>query len=249
MRNVLLHYHYFKNAGTSIDAILSANFQGKWLTAEFEGMNNHEAVGQWIAANPEAQAFSSHTAQFPLPEIPGVRVLPIIVLRHPLDRMLSAYSFERKQVSDSFGARLAKRTSFAGYVRTRLDLPNDHQCRNFQSLRLARFIPGPRISEMDRALDTLMKLPFVGVVEDFATSAQHMESWLKPIFPAFKAFTARKNVSASEGNTMAERLDTMRRELGEALYAELLAANMKDLCLHHAATLRMARLAAVPPAS
>lgn len=246
MRPVILHYHYFKNAGTSVDAVLSQNFGDDWVTAEFEGMNNHEAVANWIRSHPGAQAFSSHTAQFPLPVVENVTILPVVFLRHPLDRLLSAYSFERKQVSDSFGAKLAKSTNFAGYVRTRLDTPNDNQCRNFQTFRLAKFIPGPKVSEMDRALDTLMRLPFIGIVEDFAGSAVRMEAWLKPYFPAFKAFSARKNVSASEGISMGERLDRMRREVGEALYAELLDANMKDMCLHHAASLRVTRLAAVP---
>ena len=248
MRPVIVHYHYFKNAGTSVDAVLSQNFGDKWVDAEFEGMNNHEAVGRWIANHPDAQAFSSHTAQFPLPVVEGVTVLPVVFLRHPLDRLLSAYSFERKQVSDSFGAVLAKTTNFAGYVRTRLDMPNDNQCRNFQTFRLAKFIPGPRVSEMDRALDTLMRLPFIGIVEDFAGSAARMESWLRPYFPEFRAFSARKNVSASEGISMDERLDKMRRDIGEALYAELLDANMKDMCLHHAAKLRVTQLEAAPAA-
>lgn len=246
MRPVIVHYHYFKNAGTSVDAVLSQNFDDNWVTTEFEGMNNHEAVGNWIRRHPDAQAFSSHTAQFPLPVVEGVTVLPVVFLRHPLDRLLSAYSFERKQVSDSFGAKLAKSTDFAGYVRTRLDTPNDNQCRNFQTFRLAKFIPGPKVSEMDRALDTLMRLPFIGIVEDFAGSAIRMEAWLRPYFPAFKAFSARKNVSASEGMSMNERLEKMRREVGEALYAELLDANLKDMCLHYAAKLRVTQLAAAP---
>ena len=87
MRTVILHYHYFKNAGTSVDDILARNFPGAWMTGEFDGMNNHEAVARWIAANPQASAFSSHTAQFPLPAIEGVMVLPVVFLRHPLDRI------------------------------------------------------------------------------------------------------------------------------------------------------------------
>jgi hypothetical protein len=239
MRHVILHYHFFKNAGTSVDAILSANFGKAWLTGEFDSMNNHEEVAEWISAHPETEAFSSHTAQFPLPRADGVTVYPIVFLRHPLDRMLSAYSFERTQQSDSVGARLAKKTDFAGYLRARLDMPHDRQCRNFHTYRLARFIPGPRISEMDRALEALVTLPFIGLVEDFAGSAKRLEAWLKPHFPGFAAFSARKNVSASQETTLEERLALMRRDIGEPLYAELVDANLKDLCLHHAAVMRL----------
>ena len=81
MRPVILHYHYFKNAGTSVDAVLSQNFGDDWVTAEFEGMNNHEAVANWIRSHPGAQAFSSHTAQFPLPVVEGVLARQEGVLR------------------------------------------------------------------------------------------------------------------------------------------------------------------------
>jgi hypothetical protein len=35
-RNVILHFHLFKNAGTSLDALLKENFPTQWLTKEFE---------------------------------------------------------------------------------------------------------------------------------------------------------------------------------------------------------------------
>lgn len=240
MRNVILHYHYFKNAGTSVDDMLARNLPGAWVTGEFDGMNNHEAVARWIAANPQASAFSSHTAQFPLPAIEGVRVLPVVFLRHPLDRIASAYAFERKQISESFGARLAKAKDMAGYIRVRLDSPNDMQCRNFQTFRIARLIPGPRVSEMDRALDALTRLPFVGLVEDFDASAARMAAWLRRSFPGFQSFTVHKNETASKRLGLHDRLDRMRSEIGDSLYAELLDANLKDICLHHAATVRVA---------
>ncbi|MCB1380754.1 MAG: sulfotransferase family 2 domain-containing protein [Alphaproteobacteria bacterium] len=246
MRPVVVHYHYFKNAGTSVDEILSKNFGSRWVTAEFQGMNNHDAVGKWILDNPDASAFSSHTAQFPLPELDNVKILPIVFLRHPLDRILSAYSFERTQISDNFGAKLAKSTDLAGYIRVRLDAPHDTQCRNFQTFRMAKLLPGPKVSEMDRALDALRRLPFVGLVEDFAASAMRMETWLKTYYPDFKAFTARKNVSASKNLSLDQRLVQMRRDIGETLYAELVDANLKDLCLHHAAKVRTTELEQAP---
>jgi hypothetical protein len=60
-------------------------------------------------------------------------VLPVIFVRHPIDRIMSAYSFESKQTSESFGAVLARNTTLGGNIETRLSMPNDTQCRNFQS--------------------------------------------------------------------------------------------------------------------
>src|SRR5262249_29168921 len=44
-RCVLIHYHLFKNAGSSIDAILQQNFSDRWISLEFparRGTNQEE---------------------------------------------------------------------------------------------------------------------------------------------------------------------------------------------------------------
>jgi hypothetical protein len=243
MRRVIFHYHFFKNAGTSVDAILRRNFGARWLQQEFAHGVNHEAAAAWIAAAPEAVAFSSHTANFPLPVLPDTQVYPIVFLRHPLDRIRSAYLFERRQQSDSYGAVLAKQTDIAGYVRTRLSSLHDYQCRNFQTVRMARLIQGNRRDEMDRALEALRTLPFVGLVEDFDGSTARLGAWLKAAFPEFKAFAVHRNITAGERLSLPERMGQLRDELGPALYAELVDANLKDISLHAAATARAEILA------
>ena len=97
MRTVVLHYHLFKNAGTSVDRILQDNFANTWVTEEFpaSGGNNTDRVEAWIADTPDAVAFSSHTMMGPLPAVPGVRVIPVMLLRDPVARIRSAYRFER----------------------------------------------------------------------------------------------------------------------------------------------------------
>src|SRR5690606_24093891 len=131
-RVVILHYHLFKNAGTSVDRILEYNFPGRWVTAEFKRkpgpLGNSDLVAKWIVDNPEAVAFSTHTAWGPIPEKPGVRLISVLFLRDPIERIRSAYRFERQQQADTFGARLAKEHDFEGYVRARLAIPNDRQC-------------------------------------------------------------------------------------------------------------------------
>src|SRR3546814_7801728 len=93
MRTVVLHYHLFKNAGTSLDKVLQENFGEKWVTREFPRRSNPvvhvREVAEWIMGNPEAVAFSSHTAELPPPVLPGIRVIPLIFIRHPIDRIAS----------------------------------------------------------------------------------------------------------------------------------------------------------------
>lgn len=247
MRPIVLHYHYFKNAGTSVDAVLQKNFPGQWATAEFAGVKNDQAVAEWIKSHPDTVAFSSHTAQFPLPVVEGVEIFPVVFLRHPLDRIRSAYSFERKQASDSLGARLAKQTDLAGYIRSRLDTPYDYQCRNFQTFRLAKLTAGPKVAELDRAVAALHQLPFVGVVEYFDVSMARLEALLRPHIPHFRAAHAHRNATGEGDLPLDGRIDALCKDLGASLFEELLEANMKDICVHHAATVRLTAPSNRPP--
>ena len=61
----LVHYHLFKNAGTSVDEMLRQNFGSQWIEREFEGPHNRpntDAVAQFLNERPDIIALSSHTA-------------------------------------------------------------------------------------------------------------------------------------------------------------------------------------------
>jgi hypothetical protein len=232
VRPLVLHYHLFKNAGTSVDEVLKGNFGDRWANAEFvvrRRQPNVHLIEQWLVEHPEAQALSSHTARFPLPRLEGLRIAPVIFVRHPLDRIHSAYEFERRQNADTPGARLARESDFATYVRGRLER-NDNQCSEFQATRFAALPTEGGGSLAERALRAVDELPFVGLVEEFSQSMQRLEAVLRQTFPAFRAFGAKANVL--RGLTLEERLEDIRRALGPELHAELIAANQADLALY-----------------
>jgi len=233
MKTVILHYHLFKNAGTSLDAAFKENFKGdEWVTAEFPAQpaENREMVKQWIIDNPQAKCFSSHTAMLPPPQIEGVKVLPVIFMRHPIDRIASAYEFEKKQGGDSFGAVLARNTDFSGYVETRLALPHDRQCRNFHLHRFAAMFGERQGDEFVRAKMAIEKLPFVGVVEAFAQSLVRLETWLKAEgFKDLKIKLVEKNVNRDKKISLDERLENIKTELGGAGYSIFMDTNKEDI--------------------
>lgn len=196
-RTIILHYHLFKNAGTSVDAILKRNFPDRWVTREFPAMggNNTPLVEAWIRDTPEAIAYSSHTMMGPIPQIDGVRVISFLLLRDPIERIKSAYRFERTQQADTWGARLAKEHDFEGYVRARLARPGDRQCRNFQTHRLASLMPGEG-TELDRAKQALKALSVVGRVEAFDEAMERLAA----LYPPFKATSIKSNTSEGKEN-------------------------------------------------
>jgi hypothetical protein len=235
MRKVILHYHLFKNAGTSLDAALKENFneeKGEWVTKEFPGQpnKNREALKQWIIDNPHTKCISSHTAILPPPEIDGVMIMPVIFFRHPIDRIASAYSFEKKQGVEGFGSTLARNTTLAGYIETRLSIPADRQCRDFHVHRLASMFDEKWGDEATRAKMAIEQLPFVGLVEKYSESLLTLETLLKK--EGFEGITLKpleKNVSRGLQKSLGEKLADIKEQLGEDTFAKLVEANKVDL--------------------
>ena len=239
MRKIILHYHFFKNAGTSLDTTFKENFKDdEWVTAEFpaQPIKNREQVVKWILNNPQAKCFSSHTAILPPPQLEGIKVLPVIFLRHPIDRIASAYAFEAKQEGSSFGAVLARNTTMLGYIEARLALLHDRQCRNFQMHRLATMFDEKQGDEFTRAKKAIETLPFIGVVEEFSQSLGRLEVMLKKEgFKDIKIRGIEKNVSRSLKLSLNEKNEEVKNKIGEETYLHLLKANEEDKILYELA--------------
>lgn len=239
---LILHYHIFKNAGTSLDVMLQKNFGDGWVEAEFPvdnrtGASNSGRVAEWLAERPQIIALSSHTAQMPLPAL-SRPVFPILFVRHPLDRLKSAYDFERVQKADTHGAQLAKQEDFAGYVRRLLADRRFRQARDFQTLRFAGFEPPERGDEAARALRALDALPFVGLVEAYDRSLARLAELLAPHHPNFRIAALHENRTAGRKASLEERLAALRSEVPADLYRELEDSNSGDFRLYEAVRAR-----------
>jgi hypothetical protein len=232
-RFVILHYHLFKNAGTSVDSVLRKNFGRLWEDIEFlpPGQEDHaKAIQKFIAEHGDLVAVSSHTLFCPPPVYADTDVLPVIFVRQPLKRLRSAYEFERKQAADTTGAKLAKETDFAGYLRTRLVAAGDRSCRNFQTYRLARLLPDDGRPERDRAFAALDQLPFVGLVEEFSKSMRKLKALVRPRIPSFQDFEAWENSTSNKKHGVGSvKPASPQEELGEETYAMVLEANRDDI--------------------
>jgi len=247
-RAIIIHYHLFKNAGTSIDAILQRNFGDRWTAREYPPRSTPDAAGKLLAANPQFVALSSHTLPLPPPNVPGAEILPILFIRHPLDRLKSAYLFERDQQAETEGSRLARQHDFAGYLRARLSIPGDRSFRNFHTHRLAMAAPANGGSELERALQAFARLPFIGSVEAFEPSLAALEKMVRAWFPEFQVFSARENVSRPPSG-IDERLAQLKRELGDETFELVAAANADDWELYRRALARyVPESKATPPA-
>lgn len=256
-RKVIVHYHLFKHAGSSIDHILRENFgDHRWRSEEFPrptstaavlgGESNAPLVQDWLAEHPEVVVLSSHTAVMPLPKPPSTRVFPIVMVRNPMIRLQSSYLFQRQRFAAGFHNEttcLAGENDLTGYLRGLLAMNKQPMAHNFASVRLAAAVPGSPEQLRQRAFRALELLPFVGVVELFDQSMQVLETWLAPHFPGFRVLPAWQNTTDQAGAYQPQRLTGMRDVIGDDLYQELVAANQVDIDLHQAATGKITKAA------
>lgn len=242
-RTIIVHYHLFKNAGTSVDAMLKHNFGSSWVNREFawpNGGSNTAEVSAFLQDHPHIRVLSSHTALLPLPQLDDAEIFPILFLRHPLDRLKSAYLFHRDPSLDGYEPQLAKQFDFGGYARALLDTRGNRSARNFHAHRLAFNEDPDNGPEIDRALRTLAALPFVGLVEAYDESIGRLYKLLSAHYPNLVPLITHENVTRPQTASLEERLAGIAEELGPELYAELNEANADDLRLFEEARSRYA---------
>lgn len=242
-RAVLIHYHLFKNAGTSVDRALKRVYGTRWSSAEAtsgDAALPPEKLQEFIDRSPDLVVVSSHTARIEPWALQGFDVFPIVFVRHPIDRIMSAYEFERKQPADTLGARKAKELTFPEYVSFFLEEKGSRAFRNFHSHRISRASRKLTLTELERALDAVETLPFVGVVEEFEASVRRLEVLAKPMFPELELSVFRANAGSREGG-LESRLEVIRNELGPNLYAAAYERNLRDMVIWERARLMLAR--------
>ena len=234
-RPVITHCHIFKNAGTTLDWSLERQFGAGFLDhREDDNMRQGAAfLGPFIQNHPELKALSSHHVQFPLPAVDGVEMLPVIALRHPIDRARSVYEFERRQEADTPGAIAAKEKTFADYVRWRLEPGVSPTIRNFHCCFCTSRYEG-EIGEQDylEAVALLTATPLLVIVERYDESMLLLEHHLERYFPGIDLSYVRQNVSSGREGSLEERVSGVYDELGAELTHTFREHNHWDMALY-----------------
>ncbi|UHQ55868.1 sulfotransferase family 2 domain-containing protein [Microbulbifer sp. YPW16] len=236
MRKLIVHYHLFKNAGSSVDAILRHSFGQHWISFDKSDPSAkilpHE-LDRFIDENPSIRAISSHHALTPLPLSDAYEIFPLVFIRHPIARAKSAYLFEwQKQL----GLERPK-GSFSDYVQEKV-LDNDRGAiSNFHVCQLSNVaIQGKRPvhdespeARLARAKERLDSLPFFGLVEFFQESLVRAHFYLKYHFPELNVVNRVINTTQKVDQNLDAKLVGIRAELGAELYRLLEQENKLDL--------------------
>jgi hypothetical protein len=243
-RCIIVHFHFFKNAGSSVEYLLEQQFG-----ADFERFEPGAPTETFPATvlepmlenNQQLRALSSHTICFPLPSRPDWSVFPVVFLRHPLDRILSVYNFERKQDSQNPGAIAAKTHGLGDYIEALLATPHERALCNYQAWMLADHSADIADDDalLQAALKTSNRLPVVGVVDEFAESVRRLTQWLSPYFPGLDLQPVRYNRTSPVLSQLDERIDGLRKSIGNRLFERIESENSVDFELYRMARQRL----------
>jgi hypothetical protein len=252
VRFVLLHYHFFKNAGTTIEEILAHSFYENYVrldTEDFDGEVSHEALTSYLQRHPRMKAVSSHQFRYPVPQARGYLFFDLCFLRDPVDRIRSMYDyFREKPVPGEPASDLAREQSIGGFIAA---LVRDHTYRvsNVQVNMLANGIVNdpPMDADLIRATQVMLKTSFLGVVDCFHESLIAGQHFLRPVFPNLTLAQRPANVSGGLEQAMDRRIEKFRQACNADVYAELVRLNALDSELVNRARAEVHRRFAMVP--
>ena len=234
MRFVLLHYHFLKNAGSTIENILDRNFGERFAradTADRSGHFTNEALLSLLESDPKLEAISSHQIRHPLPTARGYLFFDICFLRDPIDRIRSMYDYFRQKPSAGDPlSELANRASLGEFLTCLVERFGE-EATNVQVALLAKGgVDEDPVGERDfqLALERMLETSFLGVVDLFEDSVLAGRYFLDPVFPNLDCAEAPANVSGGMAGSLAARRKTVRAACGESVYRELIRRNALD---------------------
>ena len=242
---LLIHYHIFKNAGTSFEWALQQVFGQGFRQYDFPepgGIVSAREIARLARREPAIRAISSHQTMPPAPRTLGRKVLTSILIRDPIARIRSIYAFERWQEAKTPGARKAKELDFKGYVEWRLATSPLLFCNYQVSVCSGRRKSEPCTErDLETAIIRLDGLDIVGTVRRYEEWLALAQAVLKEYFDGISLLPAHHNRFSNAGESEPEILDRLLRDLGLSLTEELLKRNELDMSLHQVADALLTR--------
>ncbi len=253
MRFVVVHYHIFKNAGSTVERIFEREFPGSF--ARIHGPSADATLDardleSFLNDHPNVKAVTSHHLRYPAPVMRDAVIFDCCFLRHPLDRLDSIYSYYRQVDSTDPLCRSAHRQSPAEFVRQLLDR-SPEQISNAQVTQIASrgaFTRPANEADLERAVQTVRNMALPGLVEMFEESMVTAEYFLRPAFPSIRLGSGPANVSRQILTSAAEREQRLIHLWGRDLHRELTRLNELDIRLTEQTSIEIRRRLSMMPA-
>jgi hypothetical protein len=226
MRYVVVHYHVFKNGGTTFETILEREFGEGFATLhgpDADATLRGSDLAEFLHAYPNVGAVSSHHLRYPKPDIPHVVLFDCCFVRHPLARLHSYYTY--------LSQTEALRESAREFLENLMDAA-PHQVSDVQVHQLAnagRFTRPAGEHDLEKAMEIVRQMAIPGLVEIYDESLVAAEYFLRPAFPTIRLEYVPQNVTNGMRAFPGERLDYLIELWGEDLYRKLARLNQMDM--------------------
>jgi hypothetical protein len=243
-RFVFVHYHIFKNGGTTIESILRREFGERFATVHgpaADSVLDGKRLTEFLRQSPCIGAVSSHHLRYPKPVTPGWVIFDCCFLRHPLDRLVSLYNQFRRTNSDDPLSVCANQFAPGEFMK-HLVHNAPHLVNDVQVTQLANagvFARPAGEHDLEVAIHILRDMAVPGVVEMFDESLMAAEYFLKPAFPELRLHHNPENMSRPDG--LAGPRPTLVELWGADVYSDLLRLNQLDLELFRQAKIEVQR--------
>jgi tetratricopeptide (TPR) repeat protein len=221
MRNIIVHIHIFKNAGTTFDYTLKRNFGNDFVDHREDQdiiKGKIQYLINFLNNNTEIKAFSSHSIHFLLTNNEKFNFLPVYFLRHPIERIKSVYNFEKKQKDiNTEGSKKAKELSFNDFVKWYMQDNSPATIRNAQTIFLSG--DGPSPGRMDYKFEIAKKNllstnTLIGIVNRYDETMVVFEEKLKKYFPNIDLSYIPKNITNKNFNkSLDDKIKEVENEL------------------------------------
>lgn len=251
-----MHYHIFKNAGSTIEYVLRRAFGERFATVHGPAPDSilwPEDLVAFVASHPDIVAVSSHHLKYPKPSAPGLIVFDLCFLRDPIQRLWSVYNYLcRVESFDELSAcakSMSVRQFFELMIEEHPQLVNDVQVSLIANG--GAYTRPPAFTDLRVAADVLRQISVVGLVDLFDESLVAAEYFLRPAFPRLQFQYVKQNVSPAlspnDGDTNVQPEQRLRAEIGDVLYRRLEQLNQLDFQLVARARREVRRRFALTP--
>lgn len=233
-RFVILHFHIFKNAGSTIEYVLHRAFGERCVAIHGQNPDcalTADTLRDYLNDNPNIAALTSHHVRYPKPVIPYTVIFDICFFRDPLQRFFSYYKHLRRanvqdQLSD-LARKLDPSRFFEMLIEDHPEVVNDSQVVTIANA--GEYTRPPNRADLARAVEIVQAMAFPGVVDSFDMSLIAAEYFLHPAFPQLQLQYVKKNVgSQNDDETSASSLPEFRAKLGDKVFKKMQDLNRLD---------------------
>jgi len=239
--SICIHYDIFQNDSNIINNLLQINFQKFFVKKE--DTKNPDRIISWTKVFDYfkdqplgVKAFSSTQVRPPIPEQNSIKLIPMVFIRHPIDRTLSIFSFRKKW--EYRNLKNNSNLTLSSFIKNSLLNKNYNKIKNFQVNFLSSNKDTLKINSnnYDLAIGHLKNIPIIGLVDQLEKSLVLAEEMLKPYFDKINFSFSEQHRDINSKDELSHTIEKCKSEIGNDLMKKLIEQNKFDLLLHAEAT-------------